>query len=77
MSEQQDQHKNVNEPLICASPRTSGIHVDQLQKVAMEQEAAKHGLGVITAAIFLAGEMAGSGVLALPYAMIGTGQILL
>jgi len=50
-----------------------GIHVDQLQKVAMEQEAAKHGLGVITAAIFLAGEMAGSGVLALPYAMIGTG----
>ena len=73
MSEQQQQQKNVTEPLICASPR-SGIHVDQLQKVAMEQEAAKHGLGVITAAIFLAGEMAGSGVLALPYAMIGTGE---
>jgi vesicular inhibitory amino acid transporter len=34
----------------------------------------KHGgLGVITAAIFLAGEMAGSGVLALPNAMVGTG----
>jgi len=34
----------------------------------------KHGgLGVITAAIFLSGEMAGSGVLALPAAMIGTG----
>ncbi len=33
----------------------------------------EHGLGVITAAIFLAGEMAGTGVLALPAAMIGTG----
>ncbi len=40
----------------------------------MEQEAAKHGLGITTAAIFLAGEMAGSGVLALPYAMVGTGE---
>ena len=40
----------------------------------MEREAAKHGLGVITAAIFLAGEMAGSGVLALPFAMTGTGK---
>ena len=32
------------------------------------------GLGVMTAAIFLAGEMAGSGVLALPAAMLGTGR---
>jgi len=31
------------------------------------------GLGLITAAVFLAGEMAGSGVLALPAAMKGTG----
>ena len=31
------------------------------------------GLGIITAAIFLSGEMAGSGVLALPAAFIGTG----
>ena len=31
-------------------------------------------MGVITAAIFLAGEMAGSGVLALPGAMVGTGN---
>ena len=38
------------------------------------KEVAVHGLGVITAAIFLAGEMAGSGVLALPAAMIGTGN---
>lgn len=30
-------------------------------------------LGIITAAIFLAGEMAGSGVLALPAALKGTG----
>ncbi len=33
----------------------------------------EHGLGIVTAAIFLAGEMAGTGVLALPAAMIGTG----
>ena len=51
----------------------SGLKLDELQKKEMEREAAKHGLGVITAAIFLAGEMAGSGVLALPFAMIGTG----
>ena len=31
------------------------------------------GLGIITATIFLAGEMAGSGVLALPAALKGTG----
>ena len=54
----------------------SGLKLDELQKKEMEREAAKHGLGVITAAIFLAGEMAGSGVLALPFAMIGTGQHL-
>ena len=40
----------------------------------MEREAAKHGLTVVTAALFLAGEMAGSGVLALPNAMVGTGE---
>ena len=39
-----------------------------------EKDIREHGLGVITAAIFLAGEMAGSGVLALPAAMIGTGK---
>jgi len=50
-----------------------GLKLDELQKKEMERETAKHGLGVITAAIFLAGEMAGSGVLALPFAMIGTG----
>ena len=31
------------------------------------------GLGIVTASIFLAGEMAGSGVLALPSAIVGTG----
>ena len=31
------------------------------------------GLGVTTAAIFLSGEMAGSGILALPHAVLGTG----
>ena len=54
----------------------AGLHVDKLEKLEMEREAAKHGLGVITAAIFLAGEMAGSGVLALPFAMVGTGKNL-
>ena len=44
------------------------------EKLEVTKEVVKHGgLGVITAAIFLAGEMAGSGVLALPAAMIGTG----
>ena len=52
----------------------AGLNVGQLEKIQMEQEAAKHGLGITTAAIFLAGEMAGSGVLALPYAMVGTGE---
>ena len=33
----------------------------------------KAGLGILTASIFLAGEMAGSGVLALPYAVKETG----
>jgi len=35
--------------------------------------ASGHGLGVLMAIIFLAGEMAGVGVLALPKAMVGTG----
>ncbi len=61
--------KRVSEPLL-----PSGLNVGQLEKLQMEQQAAKHGLGVITAAIFLAGEMAGSGVLALPFAMVGTGN---
>jgi len=44
------------------------------EKLEATKEVVKHGgLGIITAAIFLAGEMAGSGVLALPAAMIGTG----
>merc|ERR1712123_239918 len=50
-----------------------GLQISDVQKKEMEQDAAKHGLGVITAAVFLAGEMAGSGVLALPFAMTGTG----
>ncbi len=39
-----------------------------------EKDIREHGLGIVTAAIFLAGEMAGTGVLALPAAMIGTGE---
>ena len=50
---------------------TGGWCVDRisLSKAAITQG----GLGVLTAGVFLAGEMAGSGVLALPYAMAGTG----
>ena len=33
-----------------------------------------HGLGLFMAIIFLAGEMAGVGVLALPKSMVGTGS---
>ena len=52
-------------------PTVHGVSVDKisLSKAAVTQG----GLGVITAGVFLAGEMAGSGVLALPYAMTGTG----
>jgi amino acid permease len=42
--------------------------------VVIRPEAVKGGLTILTAAIFLAGEMAGSGVLALPYAILGTGR---
>ena len=38
-----------------------------------ENQARVIGLGVTTASIFLAGEMAGSGVLALPSAVVQTG----
>ena len=51
-----------------------GISIGEVEKRLREQDVAAHGLGVITAAIFLAGEMAGSGVLALPSAMVGTGM---
>ena len=50
-----------------------GLNIDKTEKAERDKEVAEHGLGVITAAIFLAGEMAGSGVLALPFAMVGTG----
>ena len=54
-----------------------GISIGEVEKRLREQDVAAHGLGVITAAIFLAGEMAGSGVLALPSAMVGTGIYIL
>ena len=50
-----------------------GLRVENVEKSQREKEVAEHGLGVITAAVFLAGEMAGSGVLAIPSAMVGTG----
>ena len=41
--------------------------------IYIEVDMAGGGLGILSAAILLAGEMAGSGVLALPSAMVGTG----
>jgi len=67
-------HKVSSKPrLSIVSYTPIGINVSEIDKRMREQDVAEHGLGVATAAIFLAGEMAGSGVLALPNAMIGTG----
>ena len=46
-----------------------------LSSSSVREEAGRTGLGVVTAAVFLAGEMAGSGVLALPGALLSTGGI--
>lgn len=42
-----------------------------------EIEITKGGLGLMTAAFFIVGEMAGSGILALPNAIAGAGKFLL
>ena len=42
--------------------------------LSSENEGAFAGLGITTAAIFLAGEMAGSGVLALAYSVVQIGS---
>lgn len=44
-----------------------------LQQLSVEN---KHGLGIITCAVFIVGEIAGSGVLALPAAVEGAGKQL-
>ena len=64
---------------ICVSaldPLVHGVSHDKLHSALGKGAAAASagGLGVITAGVFLAGEMAGSGVLALPNAMVGTGE---
>ena len=57
-------------------PLVHGVSHDKLNSALGKGAAVTTGgLGVITAGVFLAGEMAGSGVLALPNAMIGTGEI--
>ena len=45
-----------------------------ISKMHPEADPKKQGLGVFMATFFLAGEMAGAGVLALPAAMVGTGR---
>ena len=50
---------------------STGFNVSKMKK---EVEVKKHhGLSVITASLIMVGEMAGSGVLALPGAMVGIG----
>jgi len=50
------------------------MELEDLKMRKMEEKLIKEkGLGLITATFFLAGTMAGSGVLALPLAMVGTG----
>jgi len=61
----------VLDPLI-PSGNSEKFELGGLKRVPSKQEI-HGGLGIVTAAIFLAGEMAGSGVLALPYALVGTG----
>jgi len=58
-----------NDPLL--EPMVHGVASSA--NLQIPGDVKKGGLGVLTAAIFLAGEMAGSGVLALPNAMVGTG----
>ncbi len=41
--------------------------------MTLESEKKEQGLSVVAAALFLAGEIAGSGVLALPGALVGAG----
>ena len=64
-------YQNISICSPALDPTVHGVSVDRvsLSKAAVTQG----GLGVLTAGVFLAGEMAGSGVLALPYAMAGTG----
>ena len=54
------------------TPRVPGVVTGSCY--GMVQVVTHGGLGIITAGVFLAGEMAGSGVLALPFAMVGTGD---
>jgi hypothetical protein len=61
------------DPLLPAAAGQNGTTIGT-GKTVVQPEAVKGGLTILTAAIFLAGEMAGSGVLALPYAILGTGE---
>jgi vesicular inhibitory amino acid transporter len=61
---------------IVLDPLLHSSHPDKLELnnlVPLQTEMVRGGLSILTASIFLAGEMAGSGVLALPYAILGTG----
>jgi len=68
---QQDYLPKVLEPLVPGSLSKKVSVSSDLGKTVAKQG----GLGILTAAIFLSGEMAGSGVLALPAAMLGTGWL--
>ena len=63
--------------LFCANFFKSNFGANFLQMFSEEENllgpTRAGGLGLVTAIIFLSGEMAGSGVLALPKALVGTG----
>ena len=68
---QNDQNICIFSPAL--DPTVHGVSVDRISLSKAAAAVTQGGLGVITAGVFLAGEMAGSGVLALPFAMAGTG----
>lgn len=59
------------EQLQGTSSRTSEIHDEG---VSFARRDDKKGLNITSAAIFIVGEMAGSGVLALPKAIVNSGM---
>jgi hypothetical protein len=69
----QDTKKQIWYGNIEACGSVSNSMPDIEERGLFSPEVSASGLGIITAAIFLSGEMAGSGVLALSGALVGTG----
>ena len=63
---------NISTGILCWMTEMSDSDLTSI--LSSENEGALAGLGIATAAIFLAGEMAGSGVLALAYSVVQIGS---